>query len=57
MAPLQALLTPLTREFLGDLPAVVTEDPDIIAIQYCYAKETDLRRAKLEAVRAEQVPH
>jgi hypothetical protein len=43
-------------QMLDDSPAWIREDPDFRAVIYAYAKETDLKREKIEEVRRQFHP-
>lgn len=58
MAPTPELFAACTRavSMLNDLPPVLREEPDIRAVIYADARETDRQEALLDALRAEFFP-
>lgn len=58
MAPRRDLLEAcsLAMEWLGDLPPILRDDPDLQAIYYCYAMEAARKQARIEDVRVQLNP-
>lgn len=58
MAPTKALFlaSTLAGEMIDDIPPHYREDPDVRAVIYAYAKETELKRARIDEVRRQFFP-
>lgn len=58
MAPLRALFeaNATAVEMLGDVPPFLHGDPDIRAVIYCHAKESDRKRTTLDHLRRQFFP-
>lgn len=51
-----ALLTPLGKQFLSEMPLWLRDDPNTIAIQHALAKEHERLQAKIELTRDQFFP-
>ncbi|MCA1571254.1 MAG: YmfQ family protein [Chloroflexi bacterium] len=54
--PSSALITPLGRALLDDLPPILRGDPDIQGVMHAAARELEAAEAKIEQMRAELSP-